>query len=533
MKKLFLLIVLSYLVTDFTLSQTPIHTITLNANQAILIDNHIMPIGGFSSGTSYRAAVSGNPTMPMKGAMFMYYDYDREKFAYINSGDGLSFTPGSGSYKLAPFLVDWSYLGDNQGNITINISDGRTITLPGNQAILLDNYPQFPIVGNFENNKTYVAKVTGNPIMPMKGVMVMYVHEGEAYFEYVPIGGSVIFKPGSGSYKFCAFQVDWSYLGDNSGQTKVEIYEVPQTPIHTITLNANQAILIDNHIMPIGGFSSGTSYRAAVSGNPTMPMKGAMFMYYDYDREKFAYINSGDGLSFTPGSGSYKLAPFLVDWSYLGDNQGNITINISDGRTITLPGNQAILLDNYPQFPIVGNFENNKTYVAKVTGNPIMPMKGVMVMYVHEGEAYFEYVPIGGSVIFKPGSGSYKFCAFQVDWSYLGDNSGQTKVEIYQLGTITNIDDKIAEVSKFELFNNYPNPFNPSTVISFSIPQTELVSVKIFDIIGREITTLVNEEKPAGFYEVDFNAADLPSGVYMYRIQAGDYVETKKMLLLK
>jgi hypothetical protein len=85
----------------------------------------------------------------------------------------------------------------------------------------------------------------------------------------------------------------------------------------------------------------------------------------------------------------------------------------------------------------------------------------------------------------------------------------------------------------FELEQNYPNPFNPSTKINYSVPQLSQVQIKVFDVLGNEIETLVNEEKPAGTYELTWNAANLPSGVYFYRIQAGSFIDTKKMILLK
>lgn len=85
----------------------------------------------------------------------------------------------------------------------------------------------------------------------------------------------------------------------------------------------------------------------------------------------------------------------------------------------------------------------------------------------------------------------------------------------------------------YGLYQNYPNPFNPSSKISYSIAEYGRVSLKIYDILGREVTTLVNEEKSAGRYEVIFNASGLASGIYFYRLQAENYVETKKMILLK
>ena len=87
--------------------------------------------------------------------------------------------------------------------------------------------------------------------------------------------------------------------------------------------------------------------------------------------------------------------------------------------------------------------------------------------------------------------------------------------------------------TEFLLSQNYPNPFNPSTTIYYQIPQLEFVTLKVYDILGREIVTLVNEEKPSGEYEVEFNGNNLPSGVYFYQLKAGSLIETKKMVLLK
>jgi hypothetical protein len=89
------------------------------------------------------------------------------------------------------------------------------------------------------------------------------------------------------------------------------------------------------------------------------------------------------------------------------------------------------------------------------------------------------------------------------------------------------------KINDFQLAQNYPNPFNPSTKIKYSIPRSSFVTLKVFDMLGREVFTLVNEYKPANNYEIEFNASRLPSGIYFYRIQAGSFVETKKLVLLK
>lgn len=95
------------------------------------------------------------------------------------------------------------------------------------------------------------------------------------------------------------------------------------------------------------------------------------------------------------------------------------------------------------------------------------------------------------------------------------------------------VEDEVTAVTNFELYQNYPNPFNPSTKIKYQIPAAGNVSLKVFDVLGREVASLINEEKPAGAYEVDFNASSLSSGIYFYTIKSNSFVSTKKMLLIK
>jgi len=83
------------------------------------------------------------------------------------------------------------------------------------------------------------------------------------------------------------------------------------------------------------------------------------------------------------------------------------------------------------------------------------------------------------------------------------------------------------------LVQNYPNPFNPSTTIHYEIPNNGFVTLKVYDILGREVKTLVNQYESKGRYDVNFNAVNLASGIYIYRLQSGSFISTKKMLLLK
>lgn len=88
-------------------------------------------------------------------------------------------------------------------------------------------------------------------------------------------------------------------------------------------------------------------------------------------------------------------------------------------------------------------------------------------------------------------------------------------------------------VNSFNLAQNYPNPFNPSTKISYALQSPELVTLRVFDVLGREVATLVNQYQSAGNHTVSFNASSLASGMYFYKLEAGSFQSIKKMMLLK
>ena len=137
---------------------------------------------------------------------------------------------------------------------------------------------------------------------------------------------------------------------------------------------------------------------------------------------------------------------------------------------------------------------------------------------------------------------------FYIDFTCIGQGLGTSVVRMYntdnpslyvqdtfkvQIGSvgITNISSVIED---YKLSQNYPNPFNPTTNINFSIPNSENVSLKVYDILGNEVANLLNNERlAAGKYKVDFNGANLSSGIYYYAIRSNNFSDTKKMMLIK
>ncbi|GJQ41241.1 MAG: hypothetical protein JETCAE03_07390 [Ignavibacteriaceae bacterium] len=95
------------------------------------------------------------------------------------------------------------------------------------------------------------------------------------------------------------------------------------------------------------------------------------------------------------------------------------------------------------------------------------------------------------------------------------------------------VNDDETIVNQFKLEQNFPNPFNPSTIINYSVPVTAFVTLKVYDILGNEIAVLVNETKQAADYQINFNASELKSGIYFYQLRSGSLVETQKMTLIR
>ncbi|MBK6913140.1 MAG: T9SS type A sorting domain-containing protein [Ignavibacteriales bacterium] len=148
-------------------------------------------------------------------------------------------------------------------------------------------------------------------------------------------------------------------------------------------------------------------------------------------------------------------------------------------------------------------------------------MDSIKIIYLYFAVYAAESCYVGGTALFDDLVGINNNSQFLIDG--FGDDS------------ITGIE--ISEIEQnlfgFVLGQNYPNPFNPSTTIEFFIPEREYVSLIVFNSLGEEVEALLSEEKEQGSYEVKFNASDLPSGVYFYKLQAGNFVETKKMTLIK
>jgi Secretion system C-terminal sorting domain/Beta-propeller repeat len=183
----------------------------------------------------------------------------------------------------------------------------------------------------------------------------------------------------------------------------------------------------------------------------------------------------------------------------------------------------------FPQPRSLIKDNNNNIFILLYSG-----LSGQMLKYSQDGmNKWILNIPDSGEH-FIPETMIIRTNGDIYTWGTTMDSPGGKIITIYKYH-----DDEVQSINEFDisksylLEQNYPNPFNPTTKIRFSIPELQLTTLKIYDILGREVVTLLNKEKPAGTYEVEFNATNLPSGIYFYRIQAGSYIKTRKMVLLK
>ncbi|MBE7477038.1 MAG: T9SS type A sorting domain-containing protein [Ignavibacteriota bacterium] len=221
----------------------------------------------------------------------------------------------------------------------------------------------------------------------------------------------------------------------------------------------------------------------------------------------FALGISGDGntiTGFETGSaGLYK----AFRWTQSGGFEFDIAGNFSQGNAVSEDGSI-----------IVGSFGNGAFRLSNVGG--------------------LEELNQTYSSLLTSGSELSNALGISLDGQFIvgeGTNGITSQNEGFLLAVngINSVDELSDYPSGFHLNQNYPNPFNPSTTISFLVPNEEFVSLKVYNSLGEEVAELVNETKPAGNYSVTFDASELTSGIYFYKLSAGDFTQTKKMIYLK
>ncbi len=269
--------------------------------------------------------------------------------------------------------------------------------------------------------------------------------------------------------------------------------------------------VVDNLVVLVGSGGGYTSYPA----NPKI-------FYYDITANSWTYDSD------TPATRGLALAfylPSLAKVFFGGGNEGGSSTNYQASCWSGDGGFVPVELISFSVSVSGSNIELNWQTATETNNSGFEIERSLDNLNFSE----IGFVPGSGTTT-EPmnynysdnsvGSGKYYYRLKQVDYDGSFDYSNVVYVEI-------------GLPSEFSLEQNYPNPFNPSTKISFTIPTKEFVSLKVYDIMGNEVTKLVNEEMPAGSYSKYFNASGLSSGTYFYKLQAGNKIQTQKMILMK
>jgi len=244
------------------------------------------------------------------------------------------------------------------------------------------------------------------------------------------------------------------------------------------------------------------------------------------------------------------LLNILPSVSMLKEMMGGHPIVIRDGFSVSMDPNNSFIYTRHPRTAVGINKDTTKLFLVTVDGRQASSLG----MNLYELADLMLQIGVYQGINLDGGGSTTMVIRNEVVNSP-SDASGERPVSNAllvvskaPLDTLTSLDvtPEFSKVFSFKLFQNYPNPFNPTTKIGYALPLLRgdergvLVTLKVFDILGREVATLVNEEKPAGSYEVEFDGSNLPSGVYFHQLKVylaeggtGDFMNTKKMILLR
>lgn len=204
--------------------------------------------------------------------------------------------------------------------------------------------------------------------------------------------------------------------------------------------------------------------------------------------------------------------------------------------------------DTAQGFPITEKYESLSGYYkfSPTTNNTLFWV--YIVLYQNQtgiGAGYFvtplaasSYTQFNMPITYNPGSGTpdkaiIEFAVYDSSSTSSGSIGSYSVVDNVSFGPVTAVESEDNLIRAFALNQNYPNPFNPATDISYAIPKESNVSLKVYNILGMEVATLVNRREAAGSYKVNFNASNLPSGIYLAKLNSSGYSKTIKMILMK
>jgi hypothetical protein len=277
----------------------------------------------------------------------------------------------------------------------------------------------------------------------------------------------------------------------------------------------------DLHVINYG-FSNGIQYRYFNGSSWSNEQTMSSDYFYNSDENNIGFSTSSNDLyvSWKAYNNNY-IKYRQYDAAPLAPQNLSVSINSGDESVLTwIPNNEPDVRTTSGKY---------KLYRAEtdLNGNLGSYYLVATINAVNGGVAVSSWIDT------EAGKSKTRKLYYKITAVDISQHESAYSNEVWRWGKIPKISTGEYTINSYELEQNYPNPFNPSTKITYSIKEEGLVALKVYDILGKEIVTLVNENKPAGNYEADFNASQLPSGMYIYKIQSGNFTDVKKMLLTK
>jgi|GEM_PF-468410 len=292
--------------------------------------------------------------------------------------------------------------------------------------------------------------------------------------------------------------------------------------------NEEKALIVEGSMQFVGGgFEAANALRIGLFN---MPDAGDL----DSTEVGYAWTGSeeGTGYLFLPHSGDNP----LTNWT--GTGQIGTVGAVADDAWLSTDGENSYVIGSTPQKP-AGAVADAGTYSFAFSIQPNGDGKAEVRYYIHNEDYSYNFA----NILTDNQNGFYEL--FNSINFAVNTTPSLTRLNLFDvyvdMGDPIVVPDSLTSVesigdglpTSFALSQNYPNPFNPSTTIEFAIPKNSEVKIVVYDILGRTVKELVNDMFNPGFYRVNFNASQLASGVYFYRIQAGDYIDVKKLMLMK
>jgi len=456
---------------------------------------------GLTAGTTYYWAVRSRNAL---GATSGWSNIDT--FTVVSTGVGFavaSWPIGSTppiEWTTQPYL-GWWLNGDNT-NVTGYIVKYKSISAPGDWTTYTPPVPNDTSGGIYTvgSNSTFSQQITTN-LTPGEtyywavyatGTGTSYNVQGQGSFTVVGAALSVVLSnPGNGSTVYnTSNTLSWYVDGSTVGLTGYTVYYSQSDTL--IPLIGSVSISPGTQTATISGLVDGATYYWSVSATFTGIATPIQSPWWSFT------VNTGSG------SPSPTVQPFIGS-----------------------PANQVQLSTGSPMLSWVLRAPPlaSSTYEIELASNPSFS----------NAQTFASSKPF--LQVSSLNVGNYYWKVRSKDLA--GNTSHYSPTGQFSVKSVTAVDNKNSAIPKeFAVSQNYPNPFNPSTIINYALPKSSLVTLKIYNILGQEVKTLLNTQSPAGFYSVQWNGENnfgqhVASGIYIYRVTAGQYVKSMKMVMLK